>query len=134
MPTAPGEVQVDRPGAGGGRTDIHIQAADPSHNTAPFTVVIEAKGCWNRSLPTALSEQLVARYLRHPRTVGIFLVGFFDCDQWHSDKRSRCSPRHTRQQIERDQTHQATQHAAEVRIRVLDCRPPGAQTTTSSSR
>ncbi|MFF0451296.1 hypothetical protein ACFYT4_33810 [Streptomyces sp. NPDC004609] len=49
------EVQVDRPGAGGGRTDIHIQAADPSHDTEPFTVVIEAKGCWNRSLPTALA-------------------------------------------------------------------------------
>lgn len=122
------EVQVDRPGAGGGRTDIHIQAADPSHNTEPFTVVIEAKGCWNRSLPTALAEQLVTRYLRRPHTVGIFLVGYFDCDQWHSEKRPRCSPRHTRHQIEQEQVHQAAQHAAEVRVKVLDCRPSGVQT------
>ncbi|MFJ2008333.1 hypothetical protein [Streptomyces chartreusis] len=122
------EVQVDRPGAGGGRTDIHIQAADPSHNTEPFTVIIEAKGCWNRSLPTALAEQLVARYLRRPRTAGIFLVGFFDCDQWRSEERPRCSPRHTRHQIEREQVRQAAQQAAEVRVKVLDCRPPGVQT------
>jgi hypothetical protein len=122
------EVQIDRPGAGGGRTDIHIQAADPSHGTEPFTVVIEAKGCWNRSLPTALQEQLVDRYLRRPRTAGIFLVGFFDCDQWHSEYRTRCSPSHTRQQIEHDQKELAAQHDVLVRARVLDCRPPGAQT------
>ncbi|MFK0187861.1 hypothetical protein ACIQV1_27060 [Streptomyces rubiginosohelvolus] len=122
------EVQVDRPGAGGSRTDIHIQAADPTQHTEPFTVVIEAKGCWNRSLPTALAEQLVARYLRRPRTAGIFLIGFFDCDQWHSEKRPRCSPRHTRHQIEREQAQQAAQHASEVRVKVLDCRPPGVQT------
>ncbi|MCX5063831.1 MULTISPECIES: hypothetical protein [unclassified Streptomyces] len=122
------EVQVDRPGAGGGRTDIHIQAADPSHDTEPFTVVIEAKGCWNRSLPTALAEQLVARYLRRPRTAGIFLVGLFDCDQWHSERRQHCSPGHTPQQIEHEQQELAAQQDALVRARVLDCRPPGAQT------
>lgn len=122
------EVQVDRPGAGGGRTDIHIQAADPSHDTEPFTVVIEAKGCWNRSLPTALAEQLVARYLRRPRTAGVFLVGLFDCDQWHSERRQHCSPGHTPQQIEHEQQELAAQQDALVRARVLDCRPPGAQT------
>ncbi|MET7379903.1 hypothetical protein ABZT08_13980 [Streptomyces sp. NPDC005526] len=122
------EVQVDRPGAGGGRTDIHIQAADPSYNTEPFTVITEAKGCWNRELPTALADQLVARYLRRPRTAGILLVGFFDCDQWRSSARRLCSPRHTRQQIADEQERLASQHDVAVRARVLDCRPPGAQT------
>ncbi|WSQ15094.1 hypothetical protein OG604_49475 [Streptomyces sp. NBC_01231] len=122
------EVQVDRPGLGGGRTDIHIQAADPSHHTEPFTVIIESKGCWNQELPTALSDQLVARYLRRPRTAGILLVGFFDCDQWSSSVRRRCSPRHTRQQITYEQEQLAAQHEVGVRARVLDCRPPGVQT------
>ncbi|MEU6071047.1 hypothetical protein ABZ864_43050 [Streptomyces sp. NPDC047082] len=122
------EVQVDRPGIGGGRTDIHIQAADPSQNTEPFTVIIESKGCWNQELPTALADQLVARYLRRPRTAGIFLVGFFDCDQWHSSARRLCSPRHTWQQIADEQERLAGQHDVAVRARVLDCRPPGAQT------
>ncbi|MFD4552274.1 hypothetical protein [Streptomyces sp. NPDC058466] len=122
------EVQVDRPGIGGGRTDIHIQAADPSHHTEPFTVIIESKGCWNQELPTALSDQLVDRYLRRPRTAGIFLVGFFDCDQWSSSARRRCSPRHARQQITYEQDQLAAQHDVAVRAKVLDCRPPGAQT------
>ncbi len=122
------EVQVDRPGAGGSRTDIHIQAADQSQDAEPFTVVIESKGCWNRELSTALSDQLVARYVRRPRTAGIYLVGFFDCDQWRSPQRPRCSPHHTRHQIEREQEQQAAQHNAAVRARILDCRPPGAQT------
>ncbi|WP_406336072.1 hypothetical protein [Streptomyces sp. NBC_00203] len=122
------EVQVDRPGVQGGRTDIHIQAADPSQDAEPFTVVIEANGCWNRSLPTALAEQLVTRYLRRPRTAGNVLVGSFDCDQWRSDQRPRCSPGHTQQQIEHKQQELAAQQDAVVRARVLDCRPPGAQT------
>lgn len=121
------EVQVDRPGAGGGRTDIHVQAADPSQGTEPFTVVIESKGCWNRGLPTALTDQLVTRYLGRPHTAGIFLVGFFDCDLWRPERR-RCSPHHTMQQIERQQEKLATEHEVAVRARVLDCRPPGAQT------
>lgn len=122
------EVQVDRPGAGGSRADIHIQATDPSQNIEPFTVVIESKGCWNRELPTALADQLVARYLRRPRTAGIFLIGFFDCDLWHPSARRRCSPRHTRQQIQHEQERLAGQHHVAVRARVLDCRPPGTQT------
>lgn len=121
------EVQVDRPGAGGSRTDIHVQAADPTQDAEPFTVVIESKGCWNRELHTALADQLVTRYLRRPRTAGIFLVGFFDCDLWRSPQRPRCSPRHTRQQIERGQQELAAQHHAAVRAKVLDCRPPGVQ-------
>ncbi|WP_344629678.1 hypothetical protein [Streptomyces glaucosporus] len=122
------EVQVNRPGvAGGGRTDIHIQAATARDDPAPFTVVIECKGCWNSGLSTALTDQLVARYLRHPRTAGILLVGFFDCDLWDPAKRTRCSPSHSPEQLEQEQHEQATRHDVPVRAKVLDCRPPGAQ-------
>ncbi|MFI6661471.1 hypothetical protein ACIBL8_38820 [Streptomyces sp. NPDC050523] len=122
------EVQIDRPGVQGGRTDIHIQAADPAQATEPFTVVIEAKGCWHSALSTALADQLVTRYLRRPRTAGIYLVGFFDCDQWNSEHRPSCSSGHTRQQIDHEQQQLAAQQDVVVRARVLDCRPPGAQT------
>jgi hypothetical protein len=121
------EVQVDRPGAQGGRTDIHIQAAESAQDTEPVTVVIEAKGCWHSALSTALADQLVTRYLRRPRTAGIYLVGFFDCDQWNSEHRPRCSSGHTHQQIEQEQQKLAAEQDALVRARVLDCRPPGAQ-------
>jgi hypothetical protein len=122
------EVQVDRPGAGGGRTDIHIQAATNTEDPEPFTVVIECKGCWNPGLDTALADQLVGRYLRRPRTAGIFLVGFFDCHLWNDQHRPRCAPAHSRQAIEQQQQAQAARHNAVVRAKVLDCRPPGVQT------
>ncbi|WP_406490305.1 hypothetical protein OHB06_52265 [Streptomyces sp. NBC_01604] len=122
------EVQVDRPGAGGGRTDIHIQAATDAEDPEPFTVIIECKGCWNPGLDTALADQLVARYLRRPRTAGVFLVGFFDCDLWDDRHRPRCTPGHTRQLIEQRQHVLAAQSNATVRAKVLDCRPPGMQT------
>ncbi|MFH8804918.1 NACHT domain-containing protein [Streptomyces sp. NPDC017936] len=123
------EVQVNRPGVGGGgRTDIHIQAVTAPDDPAPVTVVIECKGCWNPTLPTALTDQLVARYLRHPRTAGILLVGFFDCDIWDADRRPTCSPTHSREQIEQEQHKQAAAHQLPVQAKVLDCRPPGQQT------
>ncbi|MFD5213027.1 hypothetical protein ACFWNF_39520, partial [Streptomyces anulatus] len=115
-------------GAGGGSTDIHIQAATDAEDPEPFTVIIECKGCWNPGLDTALADQLVARYLRRPRTAGIFLVGFFDCDLWDDRHRPRCTPGHTRQLIEQRQHVLAAQCNATVRAKVLDCRPPGMQT------
>ncbi|MFJ3637846.1 hypothetical protein [Streptomyces sp. NPDC090112] len=123
------EVQVDRPGVGGGRTDIHIQAIASHPQADLLTVVIECKGCWNRDLPTALTTQLVNRYLRRPHTAGVFLVGFFDCDVWDPQRRKRCSPSHTKEGIERQQQDQAAEHQVPVLPRVLDCRPPGKQAT-----
>lgn len=125
------EVQVDRPGSGpgAGRTDIHIQATPPHPQGETLTVVIECKGCWNSGLQTALTEQLVDRYLRRPHTAGIFLVGFFDCDLWESESRERCRSKHTRETIEEHQRQLAEQHSVPVLARVLDCRPPAAQST-----
>lgn len=59
------EVQVDRPGFPGRRTDVKIQATVPGESD-PLTVVIECKGCWSDKLSTALADQLVRDYLRSP--------------------------------------------------------------------
>lgn len=125
------EVQVDRPGSGtgAGRTDIHIQAAAPHLHAEPLTVVIECKGCCNKYLDTALTEQLVERYLRRPHTAGIYLVGFFDCDAWDPDSRTRCTSGHTTETIKEEQQELAAQHSVPVLACVLDCRPPAVQNT-----
>jgi hypothetical protein len=123
------EVQINRPGiAGSGRTDIHIQAATASDDPSPHTVVIECKGCWNPGLPTALQDQLVDRYLTHPRTAGVFLIGYFDCDLWDRKRGSRrCSPAHNKEALEHTYGRQAASHGVIIRAAVLDCRPPGVQ-------
>lgn len=128
------EVQIDRPGFPGRRTDIQIQAtAPPTDGDDPLTVVIECKGCWNQDLPTALASQLVRDYLRTPRTAGIYLIGYFDCDRWsHEERRKRHrAPRdHTIPTLQHEQDaraqEQRDQHGVIVTAKVLDCRLPGA--------
>jgi hypothetical protein len=56
------------------------------------TVVIEVKGCWNASIRTGLSEQLVGDYLRlNGQTHGIYLVGWFVCEQWDNSQNKLAS-------------------------------------------
>ncbi|GGR35507.1 hypothetical protein GCM10010251_59830 [Streptomyces aurantiogriseus] len=128
------EVQIDRPGFPGKRTDIQIQATTPpTEGGDPLTVVIECKGCWNKDLATALADQLVGDYLRTPRTAGIYLIGYFDCDRWNHDergKRHRAPRDHTILSVQHEQDaraqEQRDQHGAIVAARVLDCRLPGS--------
>ncbi len=85
------EVQIRRgEGSGTGeQTDIHVTAVVPGVTEGdyePIRVIIEAKGCWNPDLRTAMKDQLIDRYLkdsdcRH----GIYLVGWYDCDQWDGE-------------------------------------------------
>lgn len=85
------EVEI-RPGTDGGAsgevTDIHVDAVVPAPGGGNeprdvVTVVVETKIAWNKELYTALEEQLVDRYLRASRcSHGIYLVGWFRCDQW----------------------------------------------------
>lgn len=127
------EVQIDRPGFPGRRTDIQIQAtAPPTDGGDPLTVVIECKGCWNQDLPTALASQLVCDYLRAPRTAGIYLIGYFDCDRWgHEERRRRhrAARDHTIPSLQHEQEaraqEQRDQHDVIVMAKVLDCRLPG---------
>lgn len=124
------EVQVARPGLAGRRTDIQIQAtAPPADGDDPLTVVIECKGCWNQDLPTALANQLVRDYLRTPRTAGIYLIGYFDCDRWNERERRKRHRAHTILSVQHEQDasaqEQRDQHGAIVAAKVLDCRLPG---------
>ncbi|MBN8661711.1 MAG: HEAT repeat domain-containing protein [Candidatus Obscuribacter phosphatis] len=81
------------PGAKGERTDIHVDAIAQSGCKAIFervTVVIEAKGNWNRALETAMESQLAKQYLFEARSkTGIYLVGYFNCSQWNQDDNPR---------------------------------------------
>ncbi|WP_328842948.1 hypothetical protein [Streptomyces sp. NBC_00258] len=103
------EVQLDRPGLAGRRTDIQIEVpAPPDSGHDPVKLVIECKGCWNNSLPTALEHQLVDRYLHTSRTAGILLTGYFDCDRWAATKRRSCpATHHTLKSVDRHQQQQA---------------------------
>ena len=80
------------------RTDIRIGVSrlrNVAETPFPITVVIEAKGCWNRrDLDSGMEDQLCGRYLEEARTRhGIYLVGWFLCDQWdHQEQRRRDCP------------------------------------------
>jgi hypothetical protein len=53
------EVEIHPSNLDGGRTDVHIQATDPSDtSTQPLTVIIEVKGCWNTEIRTGIPGQL----------------------------------------------------------------------------
>ncbi len=72
------EVEIrNLPGKGRGESlDLLVQATN--HMGIPVAVVVEAKGCWNTGLDTAMETQLRDQYLvgtshRH----GIYLVGWY---------------------------------------------------------
>lgn len=80
------------------RTDIHVDAIteDADSNTyQTIKVIIEVKGCWHRELNRAMESQLVGRYLQENTSqYGLYLVGWFRCDQWHGDDwRKDATPR-----------------------------------------
>lgn len=72
------------------RTDVHVDAVLPGTNER-VSVIIEAKGCWNAGLMEDMAGQLVLRYLKdNPGCAGIFLVGWFLCEEWNpNDSRKR---------------------------------------------
>jgi hypothetical protein len=126
------EVQILRPGLDGQRTDIHVQA-NPSRtelDPRPLTVIIECKGCWNKDLDTALSTQLVAKYLSIPDgNAGIYMVGYFDNARWdHKKNPGREHAAHKLEELRREQTSLAREEAARKSVGVtafiLDCRLP----------
>ena len=88
------EVEI-RQGEGTGqgeRTDIHVNAIireHPENNLYDqITAIIEVKGCWHKELKDALQTQLAERYLKDNQCDhGLYLVGWFPCDQW--DKKDR---------------------------------------------
>jgi len=87
------EVQISRRE----RTDIHVTAVVPGVVEGQFDqvcAIIEVKGCWHPELKEAMMTQLVERYLKdNPCRNGIYLVGWFTCDQWdRKDSRRKNTP------------------------------------------
>jgi predicted NACHT family NTPase len=127
------EVEVARvPGAPiGRRTDVRIDAlrrSDDGSSYDSITAVIESKGCWNRALFGALTDQLFGDYmvtLRAP--VGIYLVAWFDKPKWDvKDRRRRQAPDLTLQeaQLRLDGEAAAIPKGYLVRAVVIDCHAP----------
>ncbi len=80
------EVEIRRKQGEGGntgeRTDIYVTGFVPSKNEH-LTVIIEVKGCWHNKVKTAMKDQLLNRYLNESGCDhGIYLVGWFPCNQW----------------------------------------------------
>ena len=101
---------VRHPGAPvGKRTDIFVNTlrrSETGEPIDPIAAVVEAKGCWNDELFTALGTQLVGDYMvQLAAPVGIYLVGWFDLVNWdRKDSRRRRVPKRAidevRQQLE----------------------------------
>ena len=96
-----------------GRTDIHVDAVRKSPDGDVYdrvTVIIEVKGCWHRDLKTAMNTQLVARYLSENQCdYGLYLVGWFICDQWASESRKSRTPKWSLQEAQAFFDEQAKQ-------------------------
>lgn len=108
------------PGSGE-RTDIHVDVVvDAQGRTQTFSVILEAKGCWNRGIPADLADQLAHRYLRDNAThTGVFLVGWFQCPVWDASD-------YRKQDCGSDRTAVTTALAAEaaaLRTEGFDIRP-----------
>jgi hypothetical protein len=94
------------------RTDIKVDAVAPGHRPEEYdrvTIIIEAKGCWNKRLEKDMEEQLRDRYLTEsPCRHGLYLVGWFACTQWEAgDYRKGQTPDMTAARAQRHFDEQA---------------------------
>src|SRR6266404_4534364 len=127
------EVEVSRvPGAPvGRRTDILINAVrrrPGGEAFDPITAVIEAKGCWNDELFTALEAQLVREYMVRLRAqAGVYLVGWFEADKWDpADGRRKTVPKMSVDDVRAKLEGQAAGLPEGIIVRpvVVECRTP----------
>jgi hypothetical protein len=127
------EVEVSRaPGAPvGRRTDILVNAVRRGSDGElfdPLAAVVEAKGCWNGELFTALEGQLFRNYMIPLRAqAGVYLVGWFDTQKWDPDDSRRARvPKipvnEVRAQLDRQAA--ALPEGFVVRPVILKCRVP----------
>jgi hypothetical protein len=109
------EVEIRRDvGAGTGeRTDVHVTGL--VEGVVPGTldqvrVIIEVKGSWHARVNTAMESQLVNRYLKDNECRhGIYLVGWYRCDQWDTnDGRLGASRKETAEELRERLISQAT--------------------------
>ncbi len=94
------EVEIQR----GQETDIYVNAITHTKAEGEFasvTVTIEVKGCWHRELKSAMKDQLVDRYLLNKKcSHGIYLVGWFYCEEWTDEPRKQSCPKSHEELIE----------------------------------
>jgi hypothetical protein len=80
------EVQVrrNRPSGIGERTDLLVDAVPVGGpDTGRLSLPVEVKGAWNAELLTAMSEQLVDRYMTDTAAIhGIYIVAWPDLQSW----------------------------------------------------
>jgi hypothetical protein len=116
----------------GDHTDIKVQAhpTDPYRQRLPtIDVTIEVKGCWHPKLMTAMRDQLLGQYLRgNGPAYGIYLVAWFDREEWDVEDKRRASSRSwTKDEASAFFTQQAVElSSGDVVIEafVLDCSRP----------
>lgn len=121
------EVEIRRgTGKGDGeRTDILVDAVIRSDSGDSFDAVkaiVETKGCWNVGLRAAMSAQLAGRYLKDNNCHhGLYLVGWFLCEQWDSsDRRKKQTPKTDIAGIQKELDQQAESlSAGETYVRAL---------------
>ncbi len=80
--------------AAGEIPDLYVSAVSRNardNDMKQLVVLIEVKGNWHDELKTATQTQLVERYLRDndKATCGLYLVGWFTCQQWDQEDRRR---------------------------------------------
>lgn len=88
------EVEIRRGhGQPGERTDIYVNASVAGSGPEAVEnvrVILEVKGCWHQELKTAMESQLKNRYLKeNDCEFGIYLVGWFACEQWNKEDSRR---------------------------------------------
>lgn len=116
------EVQISK-----GSTDIHIDCiTEENGKKESIKTIIETKGCWNKELNYAMEKQLLDNYIKHTHAnTGIYLVGWFYCDDWKEDYRKKATPKmdleEAREQF-RMQAEKLSKDEIQIRAYVMDTR------------
>jgi hypothetical protein len=114
------EVQVTPHPRGrmGEAVDIAVSAANDPGET--LRVLLEVKGCWNREVETAMSTQLIDRYLKTSGAAGIYVVAWFQGLGWNPP-RNRGSDWSTLRERLTEQASELGGEGIKVAAVVLDC-------------
>ncbi|MBN1054938.1 hypothetical protein DVW05_06190 [Clostridium botulinum] len=119
------EVFHNQGGIKGERLDIKVDLPCTKFGIKQMKVYIEVKGCWNEGLDTSMEEQLVKRYMINRKCdCGIYVIGWFDCNQWTLKKDTRRCPKYSFEDAKIKFNNQAKllsqKYGVKVRAVVLD--------------
>lgn len=82
-----------------------------------ISAIIEVKGSWHRELRNAMRTQLVDRYLAdNPGCHGLYVVGWFHCEQWDRDDPRRRPPYPSLEHAQEQLASQADHFSNELHI------------------